>query len=77
MFQIKGAGGGLGRAIAERFAQQGCVVVVTDLKGDGAKETCEMLQKRVFFSLFISMPINPLQQRKRLTTSVIRTYSQM
>ena len=33
---ITGGAGGMGRAIAERFAHEGCHVVITDLDGDGA-----------------------------------------
>lgn len=36
---VTGAAGGIGSAIAARFASEGAVVIVTDVKGDGAEAT--------------------------------------
>lgn len=38
---ITGGAGGMGRAIAERFAMEGCHVVITDLDGEGARKAAE------------------------------------
>lgn len=40
---VTGAAGGIGRAIAERFAGEGAAVVVADLNGDGAQETANRI----------------------------------
>ena len=40
---ITGAGGGIGRAIAQKFAEFGCSVIVADLNIKGAEETVSML----------------------------------
>ena len=40
---ITGAGGGIGRAIAVKFAELGCSVIVADLNIEGAKGTVAML----------------------------------
>jgi len=39
---VTGAGGGIGRAAALRFASEGAQVVAVDIKGDEVRETAEM-----------------------------------
>src|SRR6185436_2034156 len=43
---ITGGASGMGRAIAERFAHEGCHVVITDLDGDGARRAAEEVAKK-------------------------------
>lgn len=43
---VTGAASGFGRAIAERYAAEGCSVVVADLNGEGAKEVARAIGAR-------------------------------
>jgi meso-butanediol dehydrogenase/(S,S)-butanediol dehydrogenase/diacetyl reductase len=43
---ITGAGAGIGRACAHRFAQAGYAVLVSDLDGDGARASCEQIREQ-------------------------------
>lgn len=40
---VTGGGSGIGRSIARRFAEEGAVVMVADLRGQAAAETAEMI----------------------------------
>jgi len=42
---VTGAGGGLGRAVAERLAAEGCPVAVVDVDREGAEETARRLER--------------------------------
>ncbi|HLY10986.1 MAG TPA: bifunctional rhamnulose-1-phosphate aldolase/short-chain dehydrogenase [Planctomycetota bacterium] len=44
---ITGGASGMGRAIAERFATEGCHVVITDLDGEGARRAAEAVAQKV------------------------------
>lgn len=41
---VTGAAGGIGSAIAARFAQEGAVVIVTDVNGEGAEAAAEAIR---------------------------------
>jgi rhamnulose-1-phosphate aldolase/alcohol dehydrogenase len=43
---VTGGASGMGRAIAERFAIEGCHVVITDLDGDGARRAAEQAARK-------------------------------
>jgi rhamnulose-1-phosphate aldolase/alcohol dehydrogenase len=44
---ITGGASGMGRAIAERFATEGCHVVITDIDGEGARRAAEGIAQKI------------------------------
>ena len=43
---VTGAASGIGRAMAERLAEEGCAVVCADIDGDGAEDTAAQLLEK-------------------------------
>ena len=43
---VTGAASGIGRATAERFAEEGGQVLCVDIDGDGVRETAERIRER-------------------------------
>src|SRR4051812_4498145 len=41
---VTGSGSGIGKAIAERLAIEGCIVAIFDLNAEAAAETCKAIQ---------------------------------
>ncbi len=50
---ITGAAGGIGKAIAERLAENGASVVVADINGKGAEAVAEALPRAIAVTLDI------------------------
>jgi NAD(P)-dependent dehydrogenase (short-subunit alcohol dehydrogenase family) len=43
---VTGAAGGIGRAVALRFAEEGAIVIASDIKALECAETLEILERR-------------------------------
>jgi NAD(P)-dependent dehydrogenase (short-subunit alcohol dehydrogenase family) len=43
---VTGAAGGIGRAVALRFAEEGAIVIVSDIRAPGCAETLEQLERQ-------------------------------
>lgn len=54
---VTGAGSGIGRATAERCAGEGATVVVTDIDGDGGRETVSRIEDRDGTALFRELDV--------------------
>ena len=52
---ITGAGSGIGRALAEELANEGCNLALVDWNNESLEETKELVRKKMF--LFQLMPL--------------------
>lgn len=63
---VTGAASGNGRAIAERFAEEGCSVVVADIDDEGARETVALVEKLGREALLVTTNVGDAAHAERL-----------
>lgn len=67
---ITGAGGGIGRVIAEAYAEAGALPVIVDKNEDGLEETAELLQDKGYDSLSFVTDISKPEEVVQLMRDV-------
>jgi rhamnulose-1-phosphate aldolase/alcohol dehydrogenase len=74
---VTGGAGGMGRAIAERFALEGCHVVITDIDGEGARRSAEAVAQKAgdpHRALGIRADATNEQETTAAFTQAVRTF---
>jgi NAD(P)-dependent dehydrogenase (short-subunit alcohol dehydrogenase family) len=71
---VTGAGTGLGRAIAVRFAEEGAKVVVNDINGDTAKKTVEQINGAGGIAVYIQGDTSKETDAERAVKLAVDTY---
>lgn len=71
---ITGAGSGMGRASAIRFAEEGAKVVVADINDAGGKETAEMIVANGFDAVFVKVDISKDEDCKKMVDIAVETF---
>lgn len=74
---ITGAGSGIGRVIALRFAKEGSAVVIPDINLDGARETAKMIEAMGASSLALEVDVSSTQNIKRMVKEVIDAFGRI
>jgi 2-hydroxycyclohexanecarboxyl-CoA dehydrogenase len=74
---ITGAGSGIGRAIALKFADNGATVVVADRKIEFAQETSELIQKSGHEVLSVKMDVTDYRQVKEMVEKAYENYGRI
>jgi NAD(P)-dependent dehydrogenase (short-subunit alcohol dehydrogenase family) len=71
---VTGAGQGIGRAIAERFASEGAAAVLADLREETARETADAIQQAGGRALAVTADITDPGDAGRLATAATETF---
>jgi len=74
---VTGAGGGIGRGIALKFASLGARVVAADIKMEGAKETVALLEKGGARGLALGTDITDFKQVQEMVKNTLRAFGQI
>jgi len=73
---VTGAGAGMGRASAVRFAEQGAELVVNSLS-DSASRVCEELTARGFPCVFVKADVSDQDGARKVIDTAIETYGKL
>jgi len=74
---ITGAGSGIGRASALRFALEGARVVVVDWKPDGGRETVARIQADGGQALFVAADVSQEADVQRMVATAVEMYGRL
>ena len=75
--QITGAGSGIGRATAIKFAREGAKVVVADLNSDTAAETATMIEQKGGEALAIATNVADPADVERMVDTTISQFGRL
>ena len=74
---ITGAGGGIGRATAILFAQEGAKVVVVDYVPQGGLETVEMITRNGGEAIFVETDVSKAAAVEKMVRTAVDTYGRI
>ncbi|MCY9514749.1 SDR family NAD(P)-dependent oxidoreductase [Paenibacillus apiarius] len=74
---ITGAGSGIGRSTALRFAKEGATVVVADIQSEGGQETVRMIEELGCKSMFTQVDVTSPEEAKTMADAVVAQYGRI
>ncbi|MWV41926.1 SDR family oxidoreductase [Natrialba sp. INN-245] len=74
---VTGAGSGIGRATAKRFAAEGAQVVVADIDEDGGHETVEQIDDDGGDATFVETDVTDESDVEQMVEETVDTYGQL
>ena len=74
---IMGAGSGIGRASALRFAEEGANVVVADIAEKTGRETVDRIEDTSGDATFVEADVSDVASAKRMVDVAVQTYGSL
>jgi 3-oxoacyl-[acyl-carrier protein] reductase len=74
---ITGGARGIGRAMAVKFAEQGCKIIIVDLRLDEAEETLRNVSEKKSEGIFIRCDVSVYSEVQNMVDSVIAAYNKI
>lgn len=74
---VTGAGSGIGRASAQRFAEEGVNVVVADIVEDTGRETVDLIEDAGGTATFVKVDVSDLASVERMVDITIERYGSL
>lgn len=74
---ITGAGSGIGRATAQKFAEEGARVVVSDINEQEGKQTVEAIKEQGGEAFFIKCDVSQEEEVKKLIEKTVEHFGQL
>ncbi|MCX2819095.1 glucose 1-dehydrogenase [Haladaptatus sp. F3-133] len=71
---VTGAGSGIGRASAERLANEGASVVVADIDVEGGAETVEAIESEGGTATFVEVDVTDEDDVRKMVDAAVETY---
>jgi NAD(P)-dependent dehydrogenase (short-subunit alcohol dehydrogenase family) len=70
-------GGGMGRATARLFAQEGARVIVADVQIKGAQETVDLIRQAGGEATFVEADVSKVEDMKKMIKTAVDTYGRI
>ncbi|MDP1730806.1 MAG: SDR family oxidoreductase [Devosia sp.] len=74
---VTGAGAGIGRATALKFAEEGAKVVVSDIESDGGEETVDLVRKNGGDASFFKADVSKADEVQAMVAHTVATYGRL
>jgi len=74
---VTGAGAGIGRAAALKFAEEGAKVVVSDLNGDGGSETVALIRQKAGDATFVRADVTAATEVEALIAKAVAAFGRL